>query len=102
MWVLRVVYGARLLAPAWPALGLVIVWAVLAVSAYMRNIALGGDFSSELNALMPQVGASDRILTYDQRLRFFYRAQVDFAAPRSCRSPRAWSTKPRPRTSARR
>jgi hypothetical protein len=135
VWVLRVVYGARLLAPAWPALALLIVSAMLPVfagalamrssfvlvpalslvvlgayavqdinglgsngwrqiragglsglgdAAYMRNIALGGDFSSEINALAPQVEASDRILTYDQRLRFYYGAQVDFAAPQAC------------------
>ena len=52
--------------------------------ALMRNIALGGDFSSEMNALTPQVERSDRILTFDQRLRFYYLTQIDFQAPTSC------------------
>ena len=50
----------------------------------MRNIALGGDFSAEIDALAPQVGPHDRILTYDGRLEFFYLDQVDLAAPQSC------------------
>jgi len=135
VWALRVVYDNRLLSPAWPALVLLIVWALLPVfsgarnirrwlvlvpacalvalgayavenvnglgaagwrqlsagglsglanSALTRNIALGGDFSSEIEALRPQVEPNDRILTYDQRLRFYYLSQVDFAAPQSC------------------
>jgi hypothetical protein len=135
IWVLRVVYDNRLLAPAWPPLVLLIVWSLLPVfagarksrswfvlvpatalvvlcsytiqnvnglgtsgwsqlraggisglenQALMRNIALGGDFSSEVNALAPQVAKDDRILTYDQRLRFYYLTQVDFEAPQSC------------------
>jgi hypothetical protein len=50
----------------------------------MRNVAFGGDFDAELTALEPQVSASDRILTFDQRIRYFYLDQVDFAAPLSC------------------
>jgi hypothetical protein len=55
----------------------------------LRSIALGGDFAAELNDLTPQVGAHDRILSYDQRLRFFYLPQLDFAAPQSCDQLRA-------------
>lgn len=53
-------------------------------AALMRNVALGGDFSAEVNALAPQVTADDRILTSDGRLRFFYLDQVDLQEPRSC------------------
>jgi hypothetical protein len=135
VWVLRVVYGSRLLAPAWPPLVALIVLSVIPAfaaaharsrslvavpavalvvlgayavqninglgsngwhqiraaglsglrnEALMRNIALGGDFSSELNALSPQVERGDRILTFDQRLRFYYLSQVDFQAPTAC------------------
>jgi hypothetical protein len=136
VWALKVVYADRLLAPAWPALVLLIVWSTLPVfaaaravrrewlalvpasaliilgayavqnvnglgssgwrqlragglaglgnAALMRNVALGGDFSSEINALEPQVGPHDRILSYDQRLRFFYLDQFVFAAPQAC------------------
>lgn len=53
-------------------------------AALMRNVALGGDFSAEVNALAPQVGPRDRILTFDGRLRFFYLDQVDLQEPLSC------------------
>jgi hypothetical protein len=52
--------------------------------AELRSIALGGDFAAELNDLAPQVGAEDRILSFDQRLRFFYLPQLDFEPPLSC------------------
>jgi hypothetical protein len=134
-WSLRAVYDARLLAPAWPPLVLLIVWALLPVfaaaasyrkllvavpaaalvvlgayavydinglgkagwhqlrvagfsglgdAALMRDIALGGDFAAELRAVAPQVDPRDRILTFDQRLRFFYLSQVTIAPPLSC------------------
>ncbi len=50
----------------------------------VRNIALGGDFAAEINALEPQVGKHDSILSSDSRLRFFYLSQVDVQAPQSC------------------
>ncbi len=53
-------------------------------AALMRNVALGGDFAAEINALSPQVRADDRILTFDGRLRFFYLNQIDYAPPQSC------------------
>jgi hypothetical protein len=53
-------------------------------AALMRNVALGGDFSAEVNALEPQVAPKDRILTSDGRLRFFYLDQVDLQEPQSC------------------
>ncbi len=53
-------------------------------AALMRNVGFGGDFSAEFNALEPQIGPHDRILSYDQRLRFFYLDQFDFAAPQAC------------------
>jgi hypothetical protein len=135
VWVLRVVYDNRLLAPAWPPLVLLIVWALLPAfagarvrrqwliavptaalvvlgaysalninglgsggwralevdgvsglrnAAEMRNIAFGGDFSAEMNALAPQVKADDRILTFDGRLSFFYQQQVDYQPPLAC------------------
>jgi hypothetical protein len=135
VWALRVVYDNRLLAPAWPAMVLLIVWALLPAfagarlrrewlvaipaaalvvlgaysvqninglgssgwhaleadgisgldnAAEMRNIALGGDFASELDALTPQVKPDDRILTFDARLRFFYQGQVDYQEPLAC------------------
>jgi hypothetical protein len=136
VWVLKVVYADRLLAPAWPALVLLILWSILPVfagvkavrrewlalvpaaaliilgayavqnvnglgasgwrqlrsggisglgnPALMRNVALGGDFDAEISALAPQVRPHDRILSFDQRLRFFYLDQVDFAAPQAC------------------
>ena len=52
--------------------------------AAMRNIAFGGDFSAEMNALAPQVRRGDRILTYDQRLQFFYGDQVNLQPPLRC------------------
>jgi hypothetical protein len=52
--------------------------------ALMRNIAFGGDFAAEMNALAPQVRSGDRILTFDGRLRFFYLSQVDYEAPLGC------------------
>jgi hypothetical protein len=52
--------------------------------ALMRNIALGGDFASEVSALAPQVSKGDRILTFDARLRFFYLSQIDYAPPLAC------------------
>ncbi|HEY2374049.1 MAG TPA: hypothetical protein VGH82_16130 [Gaiellaceae bacterium] len=135
VWILRVVYDNRLLAPAWPPLVLLIVWALLPAyagarlrrewlvavaaaallvlgayctqninglgsggwhaleadgisglgnAAEMRNIAFGGDFSAEMNALAPQVGPGDRILTFDGRLSFFYQQQVDYRPPLAC------------------
>jgi hypothetical protein len=136
VWVLKVVYADRLLAPAWPALVLLIVWSILPVfaalkavrrewlalvpaaaliilgayavqnvnglgasgwrqlrsgglsglgnAALMRNVALGGDFDAEINALAPQVAPHDRILSFDQRLRFYYLDQVDIAPPQAC------------------
>jgi hypothetical protein len=134
-WALRVVYDNRLLAPAWPAMVLLIVWALvpafagarlrrewlvavpsaalillgaysvqninglgssgwhaleadgisgLGNAAEMRNIAFGGDFAAEMNALTPQVKPTDRILTFDARLRFFYQRQVDYQQPLTC------------------
>jgi hypothetical protein len=136
VWVLKVVYADRLLAPAWPALVLLVVWSTLPVfaalkevrrewlalvpaaaliilgayavqnvnglgasgwrqfrsgglsglgnAALMRNVALGGDFDAEISALAPQVGPHDRILSFDQRLRFYYLNQVDIAPPQAC------------------
>jgi hypothetical protein len=135
VWAMRLVYDARLLAPAWPPLLLIVVWSVLPafvgaqrrreylalvpaaavvlLGAYtienvnglgtagwnalrangfaalgnqssLRSIGLGGDFAAELNDLTPQVGPRDRILSYDQRLRFYYLPQLDFEAPQSC------------------
>lgn len=59
-------------------------------AALMRNVALGGDFSSEVNALAPQVGPRDRILTYDLRLQYFYLGRVDFAPPLACSQLRGY------------
>ena len=135
IWAVKVRLRRRLLAPAWPALVLLIVWSTLPVfaaararrewlalvpaagliilgayaiqnvnglgssgwqqlrssglsglgnAALMRNVALGGDFGAEINSLQPQVGPHDRILSYDQRLRFYYLDQVDIAAPQAC------------------
>ncbi|MGZ4317351.1 MAG: ArnT family glycosyltransferase [Gaiellaceae bacterium] len=53
-------------------------------AALMRNVALGGDFSAEINAIEPQLGPRDRILTYDGRLEYFYLDQIDLQAPESC------------------
>ena len=53
-------------------------------AAKMRDIAVGGDFAAELNAVAPQVGPGDRTLTFDQRLRFIYLSQVEIAPPLSC------------------
>jgi hypothetical protein len=53
-------------------------------AALMRNVALGGDFDAEISALAPQVGPHDRILSFDQRLRFYYLNQVDIAPPQAC------------------
>ncbi len=53
-------------------------------AALMRGVALGGDFAAEMDALTPQVGPKDRIVTFDGRLRFFYLDQVDIQAPQSC------------------
>ena len=135
-WGVDGVYNnTRELAPAWPALALLITWTLLPAfagalqrrevlvaipatallvlvllasynigglgrtgwsqlragglsgltnAAFTRNVALGGDFAAELNALMPQVRPHDRILTYDARLRFFYADQIDSEAPQSC------------------
>jgi hypothetical protein len=135
VWIVRVVYENRLLAPAWAPLALLIVWALLPAfagarlrrewliavpaaalivlgaystqninglgsggwraleadgisglgnAAEMQNIAFGGDFSAEMNALEPQVKPGDRILTFDGRLRFFYEQQVDYEPPLAC------------------
>jgi hypothetical protein len=56
--------------------------------AAMRDIALGGDFAAELNALAPQVGKNDSILTYDNRLSFYYVTQTDIQVPLSCSQTR--------------
>ena len=53
-------------------------------AASMRNVALGGDFAAELDALAPQVQKGDSILTYDARLRFYYLDQIDYQEPTSC------------------
>src|SRR5207237_628294 len=53
-------------------------------AAATRNLALGGDFSAELNAVQSQLRAGDTIETYDQRLRFFYLDRVTIAAPTAC------------------
>ena len=140
LWVARVVYDPRLLAPAWPPLVLLVAWSVLPafvaaqrrreylalvpaaavvlLGAYtieninglgatgwnalrahgfaalgnqssLRSIGLGGDFAAELNDLTPQVSARDRILSYDQRLRFYYLPQLDFEPPQACKQLRA-------------
>jgi hypothetical protein len=52
--------------------------------ALMRNIGYGGDFDAEYEALLPQVGKSDRILTDDGRLQFFYLDQIDVEQPQGC------------------
>ncbi|HTO25809.1 MAG TPA: hypothetical protein VMJ49_07885, partial [Gaiellaceae bacterium] len=54
-------------------------------AAAMRSIALGGDFAAEMNALVPQVRPTDRILTFDGRLPFFYLDQIDLQGESSCR-----------------
>jgi len=64
-------------------------FAALGNQSSLRSIGLGGDFAAELNDLEPQVAAGDRILSYDQRLRFFYLPQLDFEAPQSCDQLRA-------------
>jgi hypothetical protein len=56
----------------------------LSDAALMRNIALGGDFSAEVNALAPQVRPGDTIVTGDSRLEFRYGSQVEVQEPRSC------------------
>jgi hypothetical protein len=53
-------------------------------SAALRDLALGGDFSAELDALKSRVSREDVIETYDQRLRFFYLDRVVIAAPTAC------------------
>ena len=53
-------------------------------AAAMRGIGMGGDFAAEIDALEPQVRSGDRILTYDDRLRFFYLDQVEIAGEDSC------------------
>jgi hypothetical protein len=53
-------------------------------AAHMRKIGVGGDFAAELDALTPQVGPHDDILTYDGRLEFLYLDQIDLQAPQSC------------------
>jgi hypothetical protein len=50
----------------------------------MRSLALGGDFSAELDALIPQVNAGDTIVTPDSRLVFRYLSQVSVQAPHAC------------------
>jgi len=50
----------------------------------MRGIALGGDFANELNALAPQIGKKDTIISYDGRLKFYYLDQVAVQMPLSC------------------
>lgn len=55
----------------------------IANAADMRNVAYGGDFDAEIDAVLPQVGPHDRIATWDGRLRFFYLDRVDFG-PSSC------------------
>jgi hypothetical protein len=52
--------------------------------ASMRSLALGGDFSAELDALIPQVKPGDTIVTPDGRLEFRYLSQISLQAPRSC------------------
>jgi hypothetical protein len=50
----------------------------------MRGIGLGGDFAAEVDALAPQVGKHDTILTTDSRLQFYYLDQIDLQNPLSC------------------
>jgi hypothetical protein len=50
----------------------------------MRNIALGGDFSAEFNAVQQEVGPDDQLVTGDSRLQFHYGDQVDLQAPENC------------------
>jgi hypothetical protein len=50
----------------------------------MRGIGLGGDFAAEVDALAPQVGQHDKILTTDSRLQFYYLDQIDLQNPLSC------------------
>jgi hypothetical protein len=134
-WAWLAAYDVRLLAPAWPAIVLLIVLALLPAFAgaralrpwlvavpataavvlalyaiyginglgrpgwqslraggisglgdtgQLRNIAVGGDFAAELNALTPQVGSHDRIVTVDDRLEFLYLGRIDIDQPRTC------------------
>jgi hypothetical protein len=57
----------------------------------MRGIALGGDFANELNALAPQVGKSDKIISYDGRLKFYYLDQATVQMPLSCEQAHGYS-----------
>lgn len=50
----------------------------------MRDLALGGDFSAELEALEPQLTAREAILTTDSRLRFYYGERVQGYTPLHC------------------
>jgi len=52
-------------------------------AAAMQNLALGGDFSSELAALRPQVRPGDTFVTDDYRLPFWF-ANHTFANPSDC------------------
>jgi hypothetical protein len=134
-WAWKAAYDTRLLAPAWPALFLLVVlsllpafagaralrpWLVavpalaavtlaiyaiygidglgqarwqslravgvsgLGDTARLRKLAVGGDFSAELDALAPQIGPREGIVSIDQRLAFLYVGQVDVSQPRTC------------------
>ena len=58
--------------------------------AAMRGIALGGDFANELNALAPQVGKHDKIISYDGRLEFYYLDQMTNEMPFTCAQVRGY------------
>jgi len=51
--------------------------------ASMESLALGGDFSAELDALRPQVRPRDAFVTDDYRLRFWF-ADHTFTNPTDC------------------
>ena len=52
-------------------------------TAAMNNIALG-QFEYELNALRPQLSASDRVFSEDARVGFSYPGRVHYDYPKSC------------------
>jgi 4-amino-4-deoxy-L-arabinose transferase-like glycosyltransferase len=50
----------------------------------LRNLALGGDFAAEYDALKRELQPSDTIVTADGRLQFYYFPQVSLTGASSC------------------
>lgn len=53
-------------------------------SAHLQKVGLGADFAAELATVAGQIRPGDRLISVDQRLRFYYVDQVYVAQPVKC------------------